>query len=204
MSDAAGRRFAVPLRRTMKREGLAGETVAVSLDRNALVLTGDAGGLLRVPATEVERIRIATLLLPPSRHSMRPPTTLYETRIWRTDNRARLLIGPATDRPVHYRSVMREFAGWVFADGGEVFRGPGLAELILRMAWTIVPLSLIGLLLVGGAMVEGLAWLWLLAVSVLATPFFLAHRIWRRHWPRRVHRPEELDEVLPPLEEKGR
>jgi hypothetical protein len=204
LSDAAGPRFAVPLRAAMKREGLAGATVSVSLDGDVLVLTGEGGGLLRVPAAEVERLRIATVTLPPPRHSVRPPTTLYEARIWRTGHRGRLLIGPSADRPHHYRSVMREYAGWVFAGGGEVLRGPGLGELVLRMAWAIVPLGLLGLLLLGGAVVEGLAWLWLLAASVLAAPIFLARRIRRRHWPRRVESPEALDDVLPPLEEKER
>ena len=201
MIDAAEPYFAVPMRRAMRREGLAGSKVEVRLQGNALVLTGDAGGSLRVPAAEVDRIRIARVRLPPPRHSPRPPKTVYETRIWRSGHRAGLLIGPPADRRRHYRALMREFAGWVFAGGGKVVRGPGLAILLVQTAWAIVPLGLIGLLLLGGAIVEGRFWLWLVAFFVLALPIFLARRVYRRHWPRRVSRPEELDEVLPPPEE---
>lgn len=199
MNDAGGPGFAVPLRKAMRREGLAGPAALVSLEGDVLVLRGQERGQLRVPAGDVERLRLATLTLPPPRFAARPPTKLYEARIRRSGRRPRLLVGPTTDRD-HYRSIMREFAGWVFTDGGEVLRGPGLFELALRMAWAIVPLGLLGLLLLGGAIVEGLAWLWLLALGVLATPFVLARRVARRHWPRRVTRPEELDEVLPALE----
>jgi hypothetical protein len=201
LSDAAEPRFAVPLRRAMKREGLAGSKADVALHGDTLVLMGDGGGRIRVSARDVDRMRIASLQLPPPRHSTRPPAILYESRIWRTGKRAPLLIGPPADRPDHYRALMREFAGWVFAEGGEVIRGPSLAALTVQMVWTVVPLSLLGLLLVGGAMVEGLVWLWLAAASVLALPFFLARWAYRRHWPRRVSRPEELDEQLPPPEE---
>jgi hypothetical protein len=201
LSDAAEPRFAVPLRRAMRREGLTGSKAEVRLEGDALVLTGDAGGSMRIPAPEVDRLRIASLLLPPPRHSPRPPRMLYETWIWRSGNRARLLIGPPADRRGQYRAVMREFAGWVFADGGKVYRGPGLATLIVKMAWIFVPLSLLGLLLLGGAIIEGRPWLWLVAFFVLALPILLARRTWQRHWPRRVTCPEELDEVLPPPKE---
>jgi hypothetical protein len=201
LSDGAPPHFAVPMRRAMRREGLAGSKVEVRLQGDTLVLTGDAGGSLSVSAAEVDRIRIASVRLPPPRRSPRPPRTLYETRIWRSGNRARLLIGPPADRRGHYRAVMREFAGWVFEDGGKVLRGPGLATLLLQTVWATVPLGLIGLLLLGGAIVEGRPWLWLLAFFVLTLPVLLARRAYRRHWPRRVTRPEELDEVLPPTEE---
>lgn len=201
MKDGAERHFPVPLRRAMRREGLTGSKAEVRLEGDALVLTGDGGGRLRISASEVDRIRIASLPLPPPRHSTRPPRIVFETWIRRSGGRAALRIGPPG--PGHggpYRAAIREFAGWVFAGGGEVYRGPGLPTLIVKMAWVVVPLSLIGLLLLGGAIVEGRLWLWLAALFVLALPIWLARRIWRRHWPRRVGRPEELDEVLPPPE----
>lgn len=201
MRDGAERHFTVPLRRAMRREGLAGSKAEVRLEGEALLLIGDSGGTIRISAREVDRLRIASLQLPPPRHSTKPPRTVYETWIRRRGSRAAVRIGPPG--PGHggpYRATIREFAGWVFADGGAVYRGPGLATLIVEMAWVVVPLSLIGLLLLGGAIVEGRFWLWLVAFFVLASPIVLARRAWRRHWPRRVSRPEELDEVLPPPE----
>ena len=202
MNEQAEPRFAVPLRRAMRREGLAGSRAEVRLQGDTLVLTGDSGGTLSIAAAEVERLRIAFHELPPPRFVVRPPSRLYQARIRRRAKRS-LLVGPPSDRPDQYRAAMRLFAGWVFANGGEVLRGPGLAELILRLVWAIVPLTLIGLLLLGGAIVEGLVSLGLAAVLVLALPAFLVRRIHRRHWPRRVTRPEELDEVLPPPEEEA-
>jgi hypothetical protein len=193
--------FAVPLRRAMRRAGLRGSTAEVRLQGDELVLTGDAGGMILIPAREVDRIRIASIRLPPPRHSVRPPATLYDTKIWRSGERRPLLIGPPLDHPTRYGPVMREFAGWVFAAGGEILRGPGLFALTVEMVWTVGSVTVVGLLLLGGAIVEDRLWLWIVSAIVLALPFFLARRIYRRHWPRRVSRPEELDEVLPPREE---
>ncbi|WP_114950995.1 hypothetical protein [Sphingosinicella terrae] len=194
MSAAAEPAFTVPLSRAMRRAGLRGAMAQVRLEGDILVLGGDGGGTLALVPGDVTCIRIASY---PGRH--RP--TGYETRIWRRQASGSLAIVPMNHAMGGYGPVMRRFAGWVFADGGSVLRGPSLPALLFQMAWTVGGIALIALLLLGGAIAEGLWWMWLIVALFAGLAVLLFVGLRRAYWPRRVIRPEQLDEFLPLSEE---
>ena len=189
--------FEVPLRRSLRRAGLRGSTAEVRLQGDTLILSGAEGGSLAIPPSAVECLRIASYS---SRHV--PPD--YEFRIWRAGERGSLVIATAPRRHGSYGPVMREFAGWVFADGGRVLRGPGLLRLIVQMIWTVGTVALFALVLLGGAIAEGKWWMWLITLFVAGLAVLLFVGLYRTSWPRRVTSPEQLDEMLPAREEVRR
>jgi len=169
----------------------------IGLEGDALILAGDQGGRLAIPAREVECIRIASS---PARYG----SASYETRIWRTGTPGGLAIVPVPRAPGSYGPTMRNFAGWVFADGGVVIRGPSLAAVIVQMTWTVGSVTLVAVVLLGGAIVEGKWWMWLIEAFVVGLAILLFVGLRRSYWPRRVSRPDQLDELLPPREESRR
>ena len=191
------RRFTIKLSRALRSAGLRGSAAEIGLEGEVLVLSGDQGGRIAIPAQEVERIRIVSY---PARYV---PTD-YRTRIWRTGEPRSLVIAPETRRTGDYGPVMRQFAGWVFANGGEVLRGPSLVRLLAQMIWTVGSLALIALVLLGGAIVEGRWWMWLITAFVAGLAGLLFVGLYRTAWPRRVTEPGQLDEYLPPAQETRR
>jgi len=168
---------------------------AIRLDGDKLRLAGDRGGALAIPAREVDRLRIAAF------HGRRGPA-LHETKIWRAGEKAPLLLVASPHHPGSYGPVIRQFAGWVFAEGGQVLRGPGLLSVIVQMGFTVGTTGLLTLLLLGGAIVEGSVWMWLVVLFFASLTALLFVGLRRSYWPRRVSSPEELDEFLPPREEQ--
>ena len=158
------------------------------------MLTGEQGSRLAIPAGDVACIRIAGF---PVRYG----PTLYETRIWRTGKGRPLLIVPMPHQLANYGPAMREFAGWVHAVGGDVLRGPGLLALVVQTAFTVGSVALIALLLLGGAIVEGKWWMWVITLFAAGLAVLLFFGLYRTSWPRRVTSPDELDEMLPLREE---
>jgi hypothetical protein len=189
--------FTVPLGSAMRGAGLRGTMAEIRLEGDALILTGDQGGRLAIPARDVECIRVAS-------HPGRYRSTGYETRIWRIGTRAPLSIVPMPHALGNYGATMRSFAGWVFADGGKVLRGPSLPVLIVQMTWTVGSVALVAVLLLGGAIVEGLWWMWLIEAFVIGLAILLFVGLRRSYFPRRVSRPDQLDELVPPAEENRR
>ena len=196
MSAPAEPAFEVPLLEAMRRAGLEGLMAEVRLDGDTLRLAGDRGGALAIPAREVDRIRIAAF-----RGRRGPP--LHETRIWRAGAEGSLLLVASPHHPGSYGPVIRRFAGWVFAEGGEVLRGPGMLSVIVQMGFTVGSTGLLTLLLLGGAIVERSVWMWLVVLFFASLTVLLFVGLRRSYWPRRVSSPEELDEFLPPREEEG-
>jgi len=83
-----------------------------------------------------------------------------------------------------------------------VLRGPGLLSVIVQMGFTVGSTGLLTLLLLGGAIVEGSVWMWLVVLFFASLTVLLFVGLRRSYWPRRVSSPEELDEFLPPREEQ--
>ena len=194
MNAPAEPAFEVPLLKAMRRAGLDGAMAEIRLDGDTLRLSGDQGGALAIPAREVARIRIA-------RFAGRRGPPLHETKIWRAGEKAPLLLVASPHHPGSYGPVIRQFAGWVFAEGGQVLRGPGLLSVIVQMGFTVGSTGLLTLLLLGGAIVERRFWMWLVVAFFAALTVLLFVGLRRSYWPRHVCSPEELDEFLPPREE---
>ena len=195
MSAPAEPAFQVPLLEAMRRAGLDGSMAEIRLDGDTLRLVGERSGALAIRAGEVDRIRIAAF-----RGRRGPP--LHETKIWRAGERTPLLIVASPHHPGSYGPVIRRFAGWVFAEGGQVQRGPGLLSVIVQMGFTVGSTGLLTLLLLGGAIVERSFWMWLVVLFFAGLTVLLFVGLRRSYWPRRVSSPEELDEFLPPREEE--
>ena len=187
--------FVVPIGPSLRRVGLEGNAARVALDGDRLILTGDRSGRLEIPARQVRSMRIGMY-----RSRWRPRPT-YDTRIWRRGERLALAIAPPALGYGAYGPVMREFAGWVFADGGVVIRGYGLFGLIAQALIVTGGFSLITLALLGEALASGGVGPWIGAFVCAGLTLLLSKALILGQWPRRVTRPEQLDEFLPARED---
>ena len=196
-SLSEGPRFTFPLGKTLRGAGLQGAAVEVELEGKALILRGDGGGRLSIPAREVECMRIAS-------YTARSHPTSWQTFIWRSGERRPVAISPLSHEPGDYGPMMRTFSIWVSADGGRVLRGPGLTSLIIQMILTVGSVSLVALVLLGAAIVDRQWYMWLITAFVAGLAVLLFVGLRRTNWPRRVTEPDLLAEFLPPAQETVR
>jgi len=73
--------------------------------------------------------------------------------------------------------------------------------MIVQMTWIVGSVTLVAVVLLGGAIVEGKWWMWLIEAFVVALAILLFVGLRRSYWPRHVSRPDQLDELLPTREE---
>lgn len=179
----------------MRAVGLSGVTARVGLRGDTLVIAGDESGEIEIRPSEVDRMRISAY------SSRAQPRPRYDTRIWRHGERTPLAIAPPLDRHGTYGPVMRTFAGWVFADGGQIIRGPGLFGVSVELVVMIGFPGLITLALLNEALASGGVGLWIVTFFSAGLTALLFKALSVSQWPRRVTRPEELDEYLPAREE---
>ena len=186
----------MPLLAGLRAAGLRGENAHVRIRGDKLVITGDEAGGIEIAPHDVDRIRINTY------SSRARPIPHYDTRIWLRGVWKPLAFAPPRHRHGTYGPVMREFAGWVFADGGKVIRGPGLFGLVVQTVLTIGIPSLVTLALLGEALESGQIAIWIVTVFCAGLTLLLFNALYLSQGPRRVTRPEQLDEFLPAREEK--
>ena len=188
------RKFTSTNQRLLQARGLSGLGVVVRLDEGALVLQGEEGGRLDIPAASVDRVRQFRMEAVHSLHFRSP--VMYETKIWWDGGRKPALLIPVNDKD-SYRAIIAEFAAAVAeAQGLERLRiGPGWTTAIVNLLVVGIPCLFLFAFVFWLALIDG-GWWWLGAALIFMLFFWLAGRNLVSRWPRRVR---SLDQFVAEL-----
>lgn len=182
--------FEISLIHSLKGAGLRGLSGTVSMDGDALRAEGEEGGVLLVPARDVERLRLNKV----RGHQ----GVFYEARIWRMGHRRPFLLIPdARDRG--YAAVMRDFAFRIAAAGGwrKVHRGESRIAALIILALSSGSLAVLAIMLALYGMMLRSSGFWFVGIGLGCVDMLIAYALWRRIWPRSARGPADLDPVLP-------
>jgi hypothetical protein len=183
--------FTAPLNGRLRRLGLAGKTVTLSLGDDELVLADDQGGIIGLFFTRIEKVRVGFT-------ESKSGTYLF-TRIWLAgEGKPVVLWGQ------HARQAYGDFV-WAL-----------VRALFERKASTVVetgdgPFTPVFLITAFGAMwlasvlatarqlVIGDDWYTFIGPLVITTVLLATLGPWTmlRYWPRRIHRVEDLRRAIP-------
>ena len=161
--------------RRLRRAGVNGRRVRVTLEGDELVLTGAKDAVLRIHARDVERLR--------SGYEETKYSRLFQTRLWRRGARAPLLLLPADGDIDAYGITIRAFAARLAGAGGiaRVERGISAAGALMVVVLTSFPaVAYCGIALFIGEAADALYWL---AGSV---PFLVLSGIFIWHYQARL------------------
>lgn len=177
--------------RRLRRAGVAGRQVRVALAGGGLVIEGEAGGVLRLEASAVERLRAG--------YEETKFGRVFQTMIWPRGAARPLVLHPAGGDTHAYGETIRAFAAALAQAGGigRVERGVAAASALFVVALTSVPAlaySAIALALAEAAdwpyWLGGAAFFW-----AFAGVFIWHYRARQRPLP--VRDLAELDQQLP-------
>jgi hypothetical protein len=178
----------------LRRCGVTGPDVVVRLEGSTLMIVGEDGGAVAIPAASVDLIRQFSTQTVHSPDGDIPP--LYETKIWWDGRSKPALLIPVEDHSA-YCAAIAGFAGQVAAANGlERLRiGPGYATAIVNLLLVGIPCLFLFAYVLGIAMMDG-GWWWPAAVAIVIAFAWLARRNLVSRWPRAVR---SLDQFVAEL-----
>jgi len=176
--------------RVLKKEGLAGSTILVSMPEGALELRGRDGGSMRITPSEVMRMRMGYV-------DGRP--THYQTLIARAGSATPITLHPLSAGLTGYSALIPQFAASVASAGGIEHIESGTSKFSALFAPVLLAPVVIGGLALSLFVLTDQPWWGRMLMPLIPTGIFaiMLYLGMRRHWPRRVQRLEELRAQVP-------
>ena len=190
-------RFRAVRHKSLAAAGLGSEAVDVSLDGNALILTGLAGARRAFPAAGISRVRFGY-------EQNKYAGKLYQMQVWSADAPGPLVLRTIQEDNTAFAAIARALAAAVAAA-----HGPGAVEGGLGWAAALGPVLWMTAIIPAAMILPGLEtthrghedpfWLVALVIAAFAIPL-IGVMLWffyRPYRPRRLADPAELDAYLP-------
>jgi hypothetical protein len=192
-----GASYRISLINALQGTGLKGLYADVFLDGDALCVEGEGGGVIAIPASDVERIRFFKV------EAQQRLGSFCEARIWWKSHQKPLRLSAGIS-DTGYRAVMHSFAKHIATEGGlnRIYRGESPVAATTMILLTGGSVAALTLLLIVFAIFLGSWWSAIAAVPVGFSAYILLRAMIARYWPRPVESLSEIEQELPTIKER--